>query len=357
MKPKARILVIIISALIIAALLSFIFIRAGKKASTEKKTSQNHEKLILGFSQIGSESAWRTRNTASIFEAAAENNIQILFDDAQQKQENQLKAIRSFIVYQVDVIAFVPIVEDGWDNVLQEARDAGIPVILVDRQINADSSLYAGFLGENGLEEGRKAARFLLEKIQADGSTAGNGERADRTINILELSGTENSSVVRERAKGFREVIEKDSRLQIIHSEDGDFLRSRGQEITEGLIQKARDNGNFKNDALYFEGQKIDVVYSHNDSMTLGLLDSIGNYGVSTSETIIISIDAEQKCIDALTQGKLNCVVECNPNLGPMLMHLVEQIAQGKTIPRITYIEEKVFTEDDDFSLYEPRGY
>ena len=143
-----------------------IFILTKDKKPTPAKTEEHSEKLILGFSQIGSESAWRTRNTQSIFEAAAENDIQILFDDAQQKQENQLKAIRSFIVYQVDVIAFVPIVEDGWDNVLQEAKDAGIPVILVDRQINADPSLYAGFLGEDGLEEGRRAARFLLNKCR-----------------------------------------------------------------------------------------------------------------------------------------------------------------------------------------------
>ena len=352
MKLKVRNLVLIVSAVIIAAVLSIIFISTGKKRTSENKAEENHDKLILGFSQIGSESAWRSRNTQSIFEAAAENNIQILFDDAQQKQENQLKAIRSFIVYQVDVIAFVPIVEDGWDNVLQEAKDAGIPVILVDRQINADSSLYAGFLGENGLEEGRKAAKFLLHKIRNDEDLS-----ISQNINILEFSGTENSSVVRERAKGFREIIEEDSRLKIIHSEDGDFLRSRGKEITESLIQKARDSGNYKNDALYFEGQKIDVVYSHNDSMTLGFLDSIDNYGVNTSDTIIISIDAEQKSIDALSLGKLNCVVECNPNLGPMLMNLVKMIAKGNAIPRITYIEEKVFTEDDDFALYEPRGY
>ena len=308
-----------------------------KEAQPEQK-----DKLILGFSQIGSESAWRTRNTQSVMEAAEENNIQIIFDDAQQKQENQLKAIRSFIVYQVDVIAFVPIVEDGWDNVLTEAQEAGIPVIVVDRQINADPSLYAGFLGENGLEEGRRAARFLVNKCKNTNST----------INILEMSGTENSSVVRERAKGFREVIAEDPKFKIIHSEDGDFLRSRGKEIGENLI-----NNTLRKDGLFFNGQRIDAVYSHNDSMTLGLLDSIEQYGVNTKNTIMISVDAEQKSIDALVAGKLNCVVECNPNLGPMLMSLVKQIAAGETIPRITYNTETVFTEDDDFSLYTPRGY
>ncbi|MBO7638087.1 MAG: ABC transporter substrate-binding protein [Treponema sp.] len=330
--------------IIIFVSLCSMFFSGCSKGQVESKTQKlpEEKKLILGFSQIGSESAWRTRNTQSIFEAAAENDIQILFDDAQQKQENQLKAIRSFIVYQVDVIAFVPIVEDGWDNVLTEAKEAGIPVILVDRQINADPSLYAGFLGEDGLEEGRRAARFLLNKCQ----------NLTGPIRIYEMSGTENSSVVRDRAKGFREIIKTDSKFKIIHSEDGDFLRSRGKEIAEKLI-----NQSGKKDGLYFEGQKINAVYSHNDSMTLGMLDSLENFGISTKDTIIISVDAEQKSIDALTSGKLNCVVECNPNLGPMLMQLVKDIAAGKTIPRVTYNSETAFTENDDFSLYQPRGY
>ena len=321
-----------------------------KKQAGKVNDGQKTDRLILGFSQIGSESAWRTRNTQSIMEAAEENDIQLIFDDAQQKQENQLKAIRSFIVYQVDVIAFVPIVEDGWDNVLTEAQEAGIPVIVVDRQINADQSLYAGFLGENGLDEGRRAARFLVNKCR----------KSDKPVHILELSGTENSSVVRERAKGFREILATDSKFKILHSEDGDFLRSRGKEIIENLIENSRsltDGGRYRTDGLYFKGQKIDAVYSHNDSMTLGLLDSIEKYGVNTKDTIIISVDAEQKSIDALVAGKLNCVVECNPNLGPKLMELVKQIAQGQPIPRITYNTKTVFSEDDNFSLYEPRGY
>lgn len=347
---KTQIISLVVLVLLAVFTIFFVHnITADTKASETSTEANQQDKLILGFSQIGSESAWRTRNTQSIMEAAEENDIQIIFDDAQQKQENQLKAIRSFIVYQVDVIAFVPIVEDGWDNVLTEAKEANIPVIVVDRQINADSSLYAGFLGENGLEEGRRAARFLVSKCR----------NQNKKINILEMSGTENSSVVRERAKGFREIIKTDLKFEIIHSEDGDFLRSRGKEIIENLIENSRTqpDGRIRTDGLYYNGQKIDAVYSHNDSMTLGLLDSIEKYGVNTKDTIIISVDAEQKSIDALVAGKLNCVVECNPNLGPMLMQLVKQIAAGEAIPRITYNTETVFAEDDDFSLYEPRGY
>lgn len=310
-----------------------------KNLSKEIERIPEKESLIIGFSQIGTESSWRIRNTESIFEAASEKNIKILFDDAKQKQSNQLKAIRSFIVYQVDVIVFVPIVSDGWNNVLQEAKEADIPVIVIDRQIDVDSSLYAGFLGENGYEEGRAAGKFLLQKVE---------NMTNQKINILELSGTENSSIAIERAGGFRDIIQKDTRLNIIHSEDGDFLRSRGKEIMDKILRM--------NKGLYFEGEPIDVIFSHNDPMTLGLLESFERNGVS-DYPIIISIDAEQECIDALVNGKIDCVVECNPNLGPVLMELVEAVAAKKEIPRVTYMNESVFTEDDDFSAYIPRGY
>lgn len=335
-------LVFAVIFILLCSLVPLTLLLSSNKNNRRKNSEQNpanEEKLILGFSQIGSESAWRTRNTESIFEAAEANNIQIIFDDAQQKQENQLKAIRSFIVYQVDVIAFVPIVEDGWDNVLQEAKEAGIPVIIVDRQINADSSLYAGFLGENGFEEGFSAANFLVKKCKDK----------EGPINILELYGTENSSVVIARAEGFRSVIKKEPKYNIVRTENGDFLRSRGKEIADKIIQ---ENGGFK-----LGNTKIDVIYSHNDSMTLGLLDSFSNNKIAPQDFIIISIDAEQKSIDALVRGELNCVVECNPNLGPTLMKLVKEIAKGNPIQPVTYMNETIFTEDDDFSKYTPRGY
>lgn len=334
---KKQTFLLVISAILLFSLVPLFLIKNSMHRTQDVSETPQ---LILGFSQIGSESAWRTRNTESIFEAAAENNIQVIFDDAQQKQENQLKAIRSFIVYQVDVIAFVPIVADGWDNVLQEAKDANIPVIIVDRKINADSSMYAGFLGENGFEEGCSAAKFLITKCK---------NSSKERINIIELTGTENSSVATLRSEGFRNIISTDSRFKIIYSEDGDFLTSRGKEIMDRIISE--------NGGLYIDGQPIDVIYSHNDSMTLGFLDSFEQHHINPSSTIIISIDAEQKSIDALTQHKLNCVVECNPNLGPTLMQLVIDIHEGKEIPRITYMKEQVFTENDDFSTYTPRGY
>lgn len=337
MKKIKIFFIIFCSFILIAALSSILFVY--KFLSTKIEETPEKENLIIGFSQIGTESSWRIKNTESIFEAAAEKNIKILFDDAKQKQSNQFKAIRSFIVYQVDVIVFVPIVSNGWDNVLQEAKEAGIPVILIDRQIDVDPSLYAGFLGENGFEEGKSAGKFLLQKTK---------NMINQKINILELSGTENSSIALERSGGFREMIKKDNRLNIIHSEDGDFLRSRGKEIMDTILDM--------NNGLFLNGEPIDVIFSHNDPMTLGLLESFEKNGIY-KYPIIISIDAEQESIDALVNGKINCVVECNPNLGPVLMELVEAVAAKKEIPRVTYMDEKVFTENDDFSSYTPRGY
>ena len=176
-------------------------------------------------------------------------------------------------MYQVDVIAFVPIVEDGWDNVLQEAKDANIPVIIVDRHVNADESMYAGFLGENGILEGKKAAEFLVKKCS----------NSKNQVNILEFSGTENSSVATERSTGFRSIISTDSKFNIVHSEDGDFLTSRGKEIMDNLLAE--------NKTLSWKGQQINAIYSHNDSMTLGFLDSLQTHNINTSDVIIISID------------------------------------------------------------------
>jgi galactofuranose transport system substrate-binding protein len=301
----------------------------------------NKTQIILGFSQIGAESSWRTCNTKSIKEAAAEEGIQLLYANAEQKQENQIKAIRSFIVYRVDVIAFVPIVEDGWDNVLREAKEAHIPVIVVDRKIKtANSDLYAGYIGENAVEEGKNAARFLLKKY----------EGKNKQYNIMEVRGTDYSSVEEERYLGFREILKNDNRFSIVYSESGDFLRSRGKEIAEKVVKNNR--------SLKIDDKPIDIIFSHNDAMALGILDILNKYNISAGKDLtIVSIDAEQESIDALKAGSFNCVVECNPNLGPAVMQLVETLVKKNTIPRCTYIQERVFSEYDNLSFTEPRGY
>lgn len=304
--------------------------------SQPKQEELDDEGLILGFSQIGAESAWRKCNTRSIKEAAANAGVQLLFENAEQKQENQIMAIRSFIVYQVDVIAFVPIVADGWDNILKEAKNAGIPVLVTDRKITtADENLYAGFIGTDSEKEGREAGNFLLKKFA--------NRPSSEPVRIIEISGTEGSSVAVGRADGFREIIGDNPRFEIVHSESGDFLRSRGYEIMTRILKNCTD---------------IDVLYSHNDGMSLGAMAAMKEVGIRPGKDIvIITIDARQAAIDALRDGEVNCVIECNPKTGPAILTLSHQLARGETIPRLQHVHEEVFTEYDDLSAIEPRGY
>jgi len=324
-----------------ARLIVLIFLCLPFFSCIQKKTETKD--IIVGFSQIGAESAWRNCNTRSVQDAAAEAGIQLLFFNAEQKQENQIKAIRSFIAYQVDVIAFVPIVSDGWENVLEEARVAGIPVLICDREIKIDEDLYAGYLGTNMLQEGRSAAEFLLKKF-IDPNT-GKLPPDRKSVKIVEMQGTEGSSPAIYRAQGFRDVLADYPEFKIIYSESGDFLRSRGYELMCDIM----DNP---------ELQDIDVIYSHNDSMTLGALDAMKERGIKPGKDIvIISIDAEQAAIDALKRGEINCVVECNPKQGPDIMRLAGSLARKESIPRIIFMNEEVFTEWDDLSNIAPRGY
>ena len=313
----------------------------------EGKNNSKTGSFILGFSQIGAESAWRICNTSSIQEAAAGEGIQLLFFNAEQKQENQIKAIRSFIAYQVDVIAFNPIVSDGWEHVLEEAREAGIPVLVCDREITInDNNLYAGYIGTNSEKEGQSSAEYLIKKFSGDNT--GKGLR-DNPVRIVEISGTEGSSVAIKRAQGFREVINahhdvsENPVFEIIYSESGDFLRSKGYELMCSILDMYED---------------FDVLYSHNDGMTLGAIEAMKERGIKPGvDIVIVTIDAEQAAIDALIRGEVNCVVECNPKQGPDIIKLARHLSKGGFIPEITYMHEEVFIEGDDLSKLPPRGY
>ncbi|MBW8845969.1 MAG: ABC transporter substrate-binding protein [Burkholderiales bacterium] len=278
--------------------------------------------LVLGFSQVGAESEWRTANTASIKAAAKEAGITLKFADAQQKQENQVKAIRSYIAQKVDVIAFSPVVESGWDTVLKEAKTAGIPVILTDRAVKvSDPSLYVTFIGSDFVEEGRKAARWLLERAAKTPNAA---------LNIVELQGTVGSAPAIDRKKGFEEVIKTNPKLQIIRSQSGEFTRAKGKEVMESFL-KQRD-------------KKIDVLYAHNDDMAIGAIQAIEEAGLKPGvDIVIISIDGVRGAFEAMKAGKLNVTVECNPLLGPQLMQLAKDVVAKKPIEKRITVNEGVF--------------
>ena len=320
---------------ILPALLCAILLLTG--CAVRQAEDRDTGAVVVGFSQLGSESAWRIGNTRSMEKAAKAHGYGLMLDNANQKQEKQISAIRSFIAYQVDVIAFSPIVETGWDNVLTEAKNAGIPVILTDRMIDTqDDSLYTAYIGADFLKEGRAAGEYLLKKADTLGA---------EHLNVVEISGTLDSTPMRERQQGFMEAIEGDSRFTVLESITGDFLRSKGEECMRYLLEKYGADG-------------IDVIYSHNDAMTLGALDVLEAAGIAPGKDIIlISVDGEQAAVDALKEGRINCIVECTPDLGEAVMNLVGALTSGQSVPKAVHPEETVFTEFDDLSSLAPRGY
>jgi simple sugar transport system substrate-binding protein len=278
-------------------------------------------KIVLGFSQVGAESEWRTANTESIKSSAKDAGIELKFSDAQQKQENQIKAIRAFIAQKVDVIAFSPVVASGWGTVLREAKAAKIPVILSDRAVDEkDDSLWVSFMGSDFVEEGRRAGKWLVEKMK--GTTT--------PVNIVELQGTVGSAPAIDRKKGFEEIIKADPKFKIIRSQTGDFTRAKGKEVMEAFLKA--------------EGKKINVLYAHNDDMAIGAIQAIEEAGLKPAKDItIISIDAVKGAFEAMIAGKLNVSVECSPLLGPQLMQAVKDLKAGKTLAKRIVTEEGVF--------------
>jgi len=271
--------------------------------------------IKVGFAQIGSESDWRVANTASIKAEAKKRGIELVFTDAQQKQENQIKAMRSFIQQKVDVIAFSPIVESGYEPVLREIKAAGIPVILADRGLDVtDDSLYVTFIGSDVVEEGRRAARWFVENTKGD-------------VRVFELRGTPGSSPAIDRSTGFEEVIKDHPRIRIVKSQDGNFDASKGKEVTEALLRTE-------------EGKTINALFAHNDNMAIGAIQAMQEAGLKPGTDIkIVSIDAVRAAFEAMIDGTLNCTVECNPLIGPQLFDIIEAVVAADRLKSHEFVK------------------
>jgi galactofuranose transport system substrate-binding protein len=293
-------------------------------ASDSRPTSSRDlapgRRIVLGFAQVGQESEWRAANTKSIKSAAAKAGIDLLFEDGEQRPEKQIAAIRSFIIKKVDVIAFSPVVESGWDAVLNEAKAAGIPVIITDRSVGIkDNSLWLSFMGSDFVEEGRRAARWIVDRLGSGSS-----------VNIVELQGNSGSAPTIDRKLGFEEVIKDYPNYRIIASESGDFFRSQGYSVMK--------------DILSAESRKIDVVFSHNDDMAIGAIQAIKEKGLKPGKDIVIvGVDGIKDAFKAMAAGEMNCSVECNPILGPQLMKAVQDYMAGKDLPIRMITSEGIF--------------
>jgi simple sugar transport system substrate-binding protein len=290
-----------------------------------------YEDLIVGYAQLGAESEWRVANTISVKETAEQLGVELRFLDAQQKQDNQILAVRKFIIQKVDVIGISPIVETGWEEVFREAKDAGIPIILVDRRAAVSEDLYVSYLGSDFLEEGRKAARIMADLT-------------DGSARIVELVGTIDSAPANDRYTGFREVLLDYPNMRIIDSESGDFTRARGKEVMARFLRK--------------HGATITAVYAHNDDMALGAIQAIEEYGLQPGVDIkIVSVDAARGAFEAMIAGKLNATVECNPLLGPQFFELALKVVNGEPIPKWVPSIETVFFPEDASEILPTRKY
>jgi len=300
-------------------------------SATHPEQKKTYEDLIVGYAQLGAESEWRVANTLSVKETAEQLGVELRFFDGQQKQDNQIEAVRKLIVQKVDIIGIAPIVETGWEEVFQEAKDAGIPIILVDRRANVPEDLYVSYLGSDFLEEGRNAARIMANLV-------------DGKANIVELAGTVDSAPANDRYTGFREILQSYPEIQIIDSQSGDFTRARGREVMAAFLQKY--------------GNSITAVYAHNDDMALGAIQSIEEFGLRPGVDIkIVSVDAARGAFEAMIAGKLNATVECNPLLGPQFFELALKVVNGETIPKWVPSIETVFFPDGASEILPTRKY
>jgi simple sugar transport system substrate-binding protein len=271
------------------------------------KTQKTYKDLTVGYAQLGSESEWRNANTASVKETAEQLGVNLKFSDAQQKQENQIAAVRSFIQQKVDVIGLPPVVTTGWETVLKEAKDAGIPVILVDRRADVPEDLYASYIGSDFVEEGRNAGRTMAKIVN---------EKA----NIVELVGTVGSAPATDRQKGFQEIIKDMPDMKMLDSQSGDFTRDGGKKVMEAFLKKY--------------GKDITAVYAHNDDMAIGAIQAIEEAGMKPGTDIkIVSVDAVRGAFEAMIAGKLNATIECTPLLGPQFDEMALRAGCGETLP------------------------
>lgn len=303
----------------------------GAAAPTPAKTPSG-KKIVVGYSQIGAESGWRMANTKSIQDEAAKRGIDLRFSDAQQKQENQIKALRSFIAQGVDVIMVSPVVESGWGPVFKEIQRAKIPVIVSDRRPDVEPSMYVTFIGSDFIDEGQRAGAWMAKDMHGKAT-------------IAELCGTVGSAPANDRAKGFRQALAKYPGMQIVLTQSGDFTRAKGKEAMEAFLKSP-------------QGKKINALFAHNDDMALGAIQAIEEAGLKPGKDItIVSIDGVRGAFEAMRDGKLNCSVECNPLIGPQLFDAVESVVANKPIPKRIVVKDGIYDQTTAAKALPTRQY
>lgn len=333
---------VIVVGILLVMTLALLFFGSRLFTDIEEEAHITQEdRIVVGVSQLGSESGWRTANTESVQDAFTQKNgYFLIYNNARQKQENQLKAIRSFISQRVDYIIFSPVVETGWETVLQEAKQAGIPVILMDRNVDVeDQSLYVTCVGSNFVEEGEKAGHWLEGELVRQRKSA-------QSVNIVILTGTEGSSSQIGRSAGFATVAARHDNWNILEEKCAEFTSTKGKEVMKTFLRRYPD---------------IDVVVSQNDDMTFGAIEAIRESGRTVGvngDIMILSFDAVRGALDMVADGTINVDIECNPNQGEYLLNVISMLEAGEPVEKKYYVEEDVFTiENVTQELLEERTY
>lgn len=308
---------------------------AAETQSAPEADETSGKTLTIGFSQVGAESDWRTANSESMKATfSKENGYELIFDDAQQKQENQIAAIRNFIQQEVDYIVLAPVTETGWDAVLQEAKDAGIPVIIVDRMVDvSDDSLFTAWVGSNFQLEGEKAAAWLDAYLTAAG-------RGDEEINIVDIQGTIGASAQIGRTNGLAAAVDAHDNWTLLAAETGEFTQAKGQEVMESLLKQY--------------GDQIDVVYCENDNEAFGAIDAIEQAGYTVGldgDMIVMSFDSTNAGLTDVLSTKISCNTECNPLHGPRVEEIIKKLEAGEEVEKEQYVDEEIFAVDGTVEL------
>ena len=296
-------------------------------------TAASAKDLVVAFSQIGQESDWRTANTDDL-KSAIENHPgwKLVYDDAQQKQENQIKALRNFITQGVDYILFTGVVTTGWDEVLKEVNEAEIPLLLIDRMPDcADKIEYVAAFGGDFVEEGRRQVAWAGEYLKSVG-------RGDEDVNVVIMEGTTGAAAQTDRTKGNLKALESYPHLKVVGQQSGNFTRAEGQAVMESWLKSL---------------SKIDVLIAQNDDMALGAIDAIKAAGkVPGKDIIIVGCDSVKAAFDAIVAGEMNCTVECTPLYSRFVVPTIEALEKGEKFSKtVVHPAEGVFDMNGGIDL------
>ena len=315
----------IIALLLIVA---FVAVAAAGCGGSQPAQQQQSKKIVVGFSQVGAETEWRIAMSKIMRdEFGKQPKYELIFSDAQQKQENQLKAIRTFIQQKVDFIVFAPVVQTGWDAVLGEAKEAKIPVIVINRALKLSSAkpedLSLCLIAPDNIDAGRLVANYLIQQTKDK----------QGTVNVVQLEGTVGAASAVDRKTGFEEVIKGQSKLKIVKSQTGDYTRAKGKEVMEAFLKSAKA-----------EGTKIDVVFAQSDDMAIGAMQAIEEAGLKPGkDMVIVSIDGVKGAFEAMIAGKLAATVENPVDYATPLIKVLEDYQAKKEIPKWVKLEFKLY--------------